>query len=105
MLRDEEESYVFSTFKSNCSTVLADIGNHPSVRGIQAGAVPAAALMVYVEQDTCFLDVFAKVYAGTLSKCTTKDQMRYTLNDETGAHQILCDIAGQKLSDHQHAEQ
>lgn len=92
-------------FKSNCSPVLADIGNHPFVRGIQAGAVPAAALMVYVEQDTCFLDVFAKVYAGTLSKCTTKDQMRYTLNDETGAHQILCDIAGQKLSDHQHAEQ
>ncbi len=91
--------------KAIAQPVLADIGNHPFVRGIQAGAVPAAALMVYVEQDTCFLDVFAKVYAGTLSKCTTKDQMRYTLNDETGAHQILCDIAGQKLSDHQHAEQ
>ncbi|KAF5438467.1 thiaminase II [Pediococcus pentosaceus] len=98
--------------KAIAQPVLADIENHPFVRGIQAGAVPAAALMVYVEQDTCFLDAFAKVYAGALSKCTTKDQMRffeeqirYTLNDEAGAHQILCDIAGQKLSDHQHAEQ
>nr|WP_234417664.1 hypothetical protein [Pediococcus pentosaceus] len=77
--------------KAIAQPVLADIENHPFVRGIQAGAVPAAALMVYVEQDTFFLDAFAKVYAGALSKCTTKDQMRffeeqirYTLNDEAG---------------------
>jgi thiaminase/transcriptional activator TenA len=40
--------------KAIAQPVLADIENHPFVRGIQAGAVPAAALMVYVEQDTCF---------------------------------------------------
>lgn len=98
--------------KQIAQPVLADIENHPFVRGIRDGEVPAAALMVYVEQDTCFLDAFVKVYAGALEKCTTKQQMRffdeqirYTLNDETGAHEILCKIAGQKLSDHQNAEQ
>jgi thiaminase/transcriptional activator TenA len=107
------EKMMFSDqLKQAAQPILKDILQHPFVQGIQKGQVPSPALMVYVEQDTCFLDAFAKIYAGALTKCTTKDQMQffadqiqYTLNDETGAHQILCEIAGEKLADHQHAEQ
>lgn len=97
--------------KQAAQPILHDIQQHPFVQGIQAGKVPRAALAVYVEQDTCFLNAFAKVFAGALVKSQTKERMRffseqiqYSLADESAAHQILCDIAGIELAEHQHAE-
>lgn len=97
--------------KRDATPILTDIKKHPFVEGIRNGQVPSDALMVYVEQDTRFLEAFVKVYAGALEKSSTKPQMQffdkqiqYTLNEETGAHQILCDIANETLNDHQHAD-
>ncbi|KRN94742.1 thiaminase II [Pediococcus stilesii] len=97
--------------KRDAAPILTDIENHPFVEGIRDGAVSRDALMVYVEQDTRFLEAFVKVYAGALEKSKTKKQMqffdeqiRYTLNDEAGAHKILCGIADEALEEHQNAE-
>ncbi|AEV95773.1 thiaminase II [Pediococcus claussenii] len=98
--------------KNNATGILNRIENHPFVTGIAAGKVPNKALVFYVEQDFNYLTAFAKVYAGAIQKCASRDDMRFfyqqlgfTLDDEVLAHQIFCDVAGEKYEEHQRADQ
>ena len=46
---------------------------HPFVQGIASGELPRERFQVYVAQDACFLEAFARAYALALARCPDRE--------------------------------
>ena len=59
-----------------CNRDLAnDCLKHPFVQGIASGQLSRVSFQVYVAQDTCFLEAFARAYALALAKSPDREGM------------------------------
>ncbi len=52
-----------------------DCLKHPFVQGIASGQLARASFQVYVAQDACFLEAFARAYALALAKSPDREAM------------------------------
>jgi len=84
--------------------IFETICNHPFVQDIAYERLSPAAIVHYVQQDTQYLNTYAKVYALALAKSQTREQMQLfqarieiVLNGELMPHLNLCRAAGVEL--------
>lgn len=91
--------------------IVNEIMKHPFVKGIGDGHVPNEALAFYVGQDYNYLNAYMKVYAAAIEKSNKRSQIQlfnqqidFTINSESSAHEMLCKIAGIKYESLKHAK-
>ncbi|MBW1606279.1 thiaminase II [Lactobacillus sp. Sy-1] len=96
--------------KQQAQPILNGIFEHPFIKGIANGHVPAEALTFYVQQDFQYLSEFIKIYGNAIAKCKDRnlmgffnDQISFILNSEIHPHHIFCNIAGVSYESQQHA--
>lgn len=75
--------------------------NHPFLRGLHDGSVPADCVIHYVGQDHQYLSAFIRCYGLGISKSPDRawmawftDQIRFLLEDEQHPHHVMCEAVG-----------
>ncbi|GEL78119.1 thiaminase II [Tenuibacillus multivorans] len=81
--------------------VFQKIFTHPFVDGIGRGDVPKDSIIHYVKADFEYLNAFMKIYALSMVKAKSRDDIRFffdqigfVLNDEVHPHHNFCDYVG-----------
>lgn len=74
---------------------------HPFLRGLHDGTVPAACVVHYVGQDHQYLNAFIRCYGAGVAMSPDRewmtwfsDQVRFLLEDEQHPHHVMCDAVG-----------
>lgn len=74
---------------------------HPFLRGLHDGSVPAACVRHYVGQDHQYLNAFIRCYGTGIAMSPDRDwmgwfsgQVQFLLEDEQHPHHVMCDAIG-----------
>ncbi|UOQ45100.1 thiaminase II [Halobacillus salinarum] len=82
------------------------IFDHPFVRGLGEGNLPAESIAHYVKADYEYLNAFMQIYGTAISKSSAREdilfyneQINFVLNSEIHPHRNLCEVIGIRYED------